>query len=147
MFIWRRRIHHVLHSIETPERDLSLLTGLLERIERQRFSAPFLVDRQAALSRGGLAASRAIRRLRALVSLADSTHNLFFTPVARVLLLPEQLAIAIGRWHAVHGRSVAEWLRLAGELEQITSITASYARRPVDPFRRSWTPGVFRPAL
>ena len=30
--IWRHAFHHVLHAIETPERDLGLLSALLERI-------------------------------------------------------------------------------------------------------------------
>ena len=31
--VWRRPFHRVLHGIDTPERDLGLLAGLLARIE------------------------------------------------------------------------------------------------------------------
>src|SRR5262249_17065424 len=35
--VWRKRVDHVLHAIETPERDLGLLAALLHRIETQSF--------------------------------------------------------------------------------------------------------------
>jgi len=133
-FTWRSAIHGVLHRMATPEHDLELLSGLLERIERERFDAPALVERQAVLL-SDVPASRLIGRLRQMVSLLESsTHNLFAVPITRTLLVPEQLAIAIGQWHVDHGRSVAGWIRAAAEFEALASLAAYAYERPGDPF-------------
>ena len=92
--IWRRPFHHVLHAIETPERDLGLLAGLLARIESEPFTSPRLAALHQALLTDGVPPSRRIARLRTLVSWLDSTHNPMFAPIAFVLVLRQQLAIA-----------------------------------------------------
>src|SRR6185503_6612071 len=93
--IWRRPVHHVLHAIDTPEHDLALLAGLLARVETQPFTSPRLMALQQRLLTEGVPPSRRIAQLRRLVSWVDSTHNLMFGPIAFVLLLRPQLAVAI----------------------------------------------------
>jgi len=55
-------------------------------------------------------------------------------PFTRALLVPEQLAIAIDRWQAVHGRRVGDWLRVVGELEALSAIGTYAYEHPADPF-------------
>jgi MutS domain V len=132
--IWRRPFHKVLHGIETPEHDLGLLAGLLARIESERFTSPRLAQLHQALMTDGVPPSRRIAQLRRLVSWVDSTHNLMFAPIAFVLLVRPQLAIAIDRWHAAYGSAVGEWLRAVGEFEALIALgTFAYERRD-DPF-------------
>jgi hypothetical protein len=132
--IWRRRFHRVLHAVETPERDLGLLAGLLARIESQRFSSARLEELHRALLTAGIVPSRRIARLRSLVSWLDSTHNLLFAPFAFVLLVREQLAIAIARWHASYGAAVGDWLRAVGDVEAFSAMATYAYERPEDPF-------------
>jgi hypothetical protein len=132
--IWRRRLHRVLHAIETPERDLGLLAGLLARVERERFTSAHLIALQQALVTDGVPPSRRIAQLRGLVSWVDSTHNMMFAPLAYVLLVPPQLALAINRWHGAYGPAVAEWLRVVGELEALSALATYAYERPADPF-------------
>jgi len=131
---WRRAFHRVLHAIDTPERDLGLLAELLARIESQVFTSPLLVALHEALLTEGIVPSRRIARLRSLVSWLDSTHNLLFAPIAYVLLLRQQIAIAIDRWHAAYGPAVAEWLRVVGEIEALAALATFAYERPDDPF-------------
>jgi len=132
--IWRRPFHHVLHAIDTPERDLGLLAGLLARIESERFTSPRLVALRQALLTDGVPPSTRIAQLRTLVSWLDSTHNLMFAPIAVVLLLRQQLAIAIDRWHARYGPAVGEWLRAVGDVEALAALATFAYERPEDPF-------------
>jgi hypothetical protein len=132
--IWRRPFHQVLHGIDTPERDLGLLAGLLARIESERFSSPRLATLHQALLTDGVLPSTRIAQLRRLVSWLDSTHNMMFAPIAFVLLLRPQLAIAIDRWHAAYGHAVAEWLRAVGEFEALAALATFAYERPEDPF-------------
>ena len=132
--IWRRPFHHVLHAIETPERDLGLLAGLLARLESQRFTSARLDALHQTLLTDGVLPSKRIAHLRRLVSWLDSTHNLMFAPIAAVLLLRQQLAVAIDRWHAAYGPAVAEWLRAVGDVEALAALATFAYERPEDPF-------------
>jgi hypothetical protein len=132
--IWRRRFHQVLHGIDTPEHDLALLAGLLARVESERFTSPRLAALQQRLVTDGVVPSKRIAQLRSLVSWLDSTHNLLFGPIAYVLLLRPQLAVAIDRWHGDYGPAVGEWLRAVGELEAFAALATFAFERPADPF-------------
>jgi hypothetical protein len=132
--IWRRPIHDVLHGIDTPERDLSLLAGLLARIESEPFTSPRLAALHQTLLTAGVPPSKRIAQLRRLVSWLDSTHNMMFAPIAFILLLRPQLAIAIDRWHAAYGGAVNEWLRAVGETEALAALATFAYERPDDPF-------------
>jgi hypothetical protein len=132
--IWRRPVHLVLHAVDTPERDLGLVAELLARIESQRFTSPRLDALHQALLTDGVPPSRRIAQLRSLVSWLDSTHNLLFAPFAHLLLVRQQLAIAIARWHQTYGPAVAEWLRAVGEVEAFAALATYAYERPDDPF-------------
>jgi len=132
--IWHKRVHHVLHAIETPERDLGLLSALLARIEREPVESPRLASLRAALLAGGVPPSRRIARLRSLVSWADSTHNLLFGPIAFALLVKPQVAVAIDRWHRANGSAIADWLRVVGDIEALSALATYAFERPRDPF-------------
>jgi hypothetical protein len=131
---WRRRFEHALHAVETPERDLALVTALIERVEREPFASPRLTELRQVFMSSGVAASRRIARLRHLVSWVDSTHNMLFAPVAFLLLVKPQLAVAIDRWHRAHGPEVSEWLRAIGEIEALTALATYAFEHPTDPF-------------
>jgi hypothetical protein len=132
--IWRRPIHHVLHALETPERDLGLLSELLARIEREPFTSGRLTAIRAALSTGGVTPSRRIARLRSLVNWSDSTHNLLFGPIAYVLLVKPQVAVAVNNWHRAYGAAVGEWLRIVGDIEALSALATHSFEHPADPF-------------
>jgi hypothetical protein len=131
----RRSLHLVVERIGKPASDLAVLAELLARIEREAVTSPRLGEAIGALTTGGVVSSRAIARLTQLVSLLESsTHNLFFMPFTRALLVPEQLAIAIDRWHATYGTAVAGWLRVVGELEAFSALGTYAYERPDDRF-------------
>jgi hypothetical protein len=132
--IWRRPFHNVMHGVEMPEHDLALLAGLLARIESERFTSPRLAELHRALLTNGVPPSRRIAQLRTMVSWLDSTHNLMFAPIAFVLLVGPQLAIAIDRWHAAYGSAVGEWLRVVGEFEALIALATFAYERQDDPF-------------
>jgi len=141
--IWRRPFHQVLHGVEMPEHDLGLLAGLLARLESERFASPRLAELHRSLWTGavppasstrGVPPSARIAQLRRMVSWLDSTHNLMFAPIAFVLLVRPQLAIAIDRWHASYGAAVETWLRAVGDFEALIALGTFAYERPDDPF-------------
>ena len=133
--LWfRRRVRHVLARVDAPERDLALLSVLLERIERERFTSARLAALRDALATADLMPSRRIAALARLVSWVDSTRNQFFAPIALLLLLRSQLAAAVDGWHASFGPAVGEWLRVVGELEALAALATYAYEHPSDPF-------------
>jgi hypothetical protein len=132
--VWRKPIGRVLHGVETPEHDLALLAGLLERVEREPFQSAKLAALRQSLMTDGVPPSRRIAGLRRMVSWLDSTHNLMFAPIAYVLLVKPQIAVAINTWHRTHGTAVSGWLRAVGELEALSSLATCSYEHPADPF-------------
>jgi hypothetical protein len=131
---WKRRFQRVLTGVETPDRDLGLLSDLMARIEIEQFKSPRLVALQASLLTHGVPPSRRIAQLRRMVSWLDSTRNQMFAPIAYGLMLPQQLAVAIDRWHGSFGHAVDAWLRVVGELEALAAMATYAYEHPGDRF-------------
>jgi MutS domain V len=131
---WRHQVRTVLGRISSPDRDLALMTDLLLRIESEPFSTPMLVAVATALLTEGVAPSRRIAQLKRLTSWLDSTRNQLFAPFAIALLLPQQLAVAIDRWHRRFGPHLLTWLSAVGSLEALSSLATYAFEHPRDPF-------------
>lgn len=127
----RPAVHQVLDSLAAPARELSLIASLLQRIEREPFDAPLLVQLRTRFAEQP---SRHIHRLARLVEFASQSHNAFFAPIAAVLLWNLHFAWAIEAWRAAHGPEIARWLEALGEFEALSSIAVYAAGRPADPF-------------
>jgi hypothetical protein len=132
--IWRHRFGHALHAVQTPEHDLALVAALLERVEREGFVSPRLSALRQTLITDGVPPSRRVAQLRRMVSWVDSTHNMMFAPIAYLLLVKPQLAVAIDRWHIRYGHAVVEWLRVVGEVEALAALATYAFEHPADPF-------------
>jgi MutS-like protein len=128
----RARVAQALHAAEGPARDLDVLAHVLGSLERAHFSTSRLATLQHDLQTGGVSASRAIRRLHVLVELHDWQHNQFFGPVAAAFLWGTHLAWAIESWRGAHGHHVREWLRIVGEFEALSSLSAYRYEHPAD---------------
>ena len=132
--IWRKPVHQVLARIGSADRDLSLVRDALARIESETVQSPRLMAIKDALFTEGMPPSRRIDELRRLVSWLDSSRNQLFAPIAFAILLPQQLAVAIDRWHSRYGRRVVEWLTAIGELEALAALATYSFEHPHDPF-------------
>ncbi len=133
------RVQRVLRVLEKRARDLGLLASLLAQIEKAPFSSKrlrHLQDTLAATAAGGrgLAPSRRIARLGALVELLDSRRNQLFAPIAVLLMWGTQIAFAVERWRAGSGAAVGRWLAAVGEFEALCALAAYSYENPSDPF-------------
>lgn len=130
----RSQVEHVGGGVDGAGRDLALLSGVLARVERERFDSPRLVELRAALDVEGHPPSWQIARLNLLIDLLDARRNMIFAPFALVLLWPLQMAIALERWRGRCGPAVSSWLDAVGEFEALSSLAAYSYERPQDPF-------------
>jgi hypothetical protein len=136
LFVWPQlgRTEHALHGAEGVTRDLDVLAHLLERLEREHFTAPRLVELRQQLRTGGVDASRAIHALHRLVEIYEWQHNLMFLMLSLPFLVGTHLAWAIESWRTRYGRDIREWLGAAGEFEALASFSAYRYEHPDDPF-------------
>jgi hypothetical protein len=130
----RHRVEHALHAANGPARDLDILSQILERLERESFAAPRLVQLQADLGGHHVAGSKAIAALHRLVELHDWQHNVIFLVLSLPLLWGTHVAWAIEAWRRAHGRRIRRWLTAVGEVEALASLSAYRFEHPGDPY-------------
>ena len=133
-FLHQAQVKSVISAIDAPGRDLSLLSSVMSRLERERFSSPRLVELRAALDVDGRTPSQQIAKLNRLIDLLDARRNMMFAPFALILLWPLQLSFAIERWRQNSGAAVARWLAAVGELEALGSLASYSYEHPQNPF-------------
>jgi hypothetical protein len=133
-------VESALRQADSAARDLSVLRPALTQLEHERFSSPALRDLQAGLRQSHVDASAAIKRLCRYVEMHDWSHNIVFTPIAAMLMWNTHLAFAVERWRRAHGPHVAEWLRIVGEFEALSSLAAYSYEHPEDPLPTIVTP-------
>jgi DNA mismatch repair ATPase MutS len=119
---------------EQAFRDLDLLSGMLARVERHTFGAPWLQSIQHDLSSCELAGSRAVAHLRTIVDLIDSRENVIVRILDVPLMYSVQVAFAAERWRNAHGHAVRSWLRVIGEIEAVICLATYSYEHPADPY-------------
>lgn len=133
-FVWGLRTARTIAGIDKAAGDLTLLRALLARIEAQSFASPRLRHVCDTLPADGRTASAAIGALERRVQWLDSCRNQIFFPVAVFFQVPALLVIAIDRWRAAHGASIAGWVAAVGEIEALSAIGTYAFEHPADPF-------------
>jgi hypothetical protein len=136
MTLWRFRASTavILHHVDEAAHDLGLLSGVVGRLEAERFSAARLAALRADLDVEGLPASRRIARLHKLTDLVDSRDNVFVRLIGPLLLWDVHLIFAIERWRRSSGPALRRWLAAVGEMEALSSLAAYHYEHPADVF-------------
>jgi hypothetical protein len=134
MYYFRNSVERVLAGSEQAFHDLSLLWGMLARIETQQFTSPHLQLLQSELRSGAVTASRAMAGLSSIVNWGESRRNLIVRALDVPLMFSIQLAFIAEQWRKLHGSRVSSWLRVAGEMEALLSLAAYSYEHPADPF-------------
>jgi len=124
----------VLHAADRPQRELALLAGMLERLERERFDCEPLADLAATLRTGDLPSSRAIARLTRLVEIDESRHNVIFAALGGLVFAGTHLAHAMERWRTRHGAAVRGWVDAVARFEALSSLARHAFENPDDSF-------------
>ena len=132
--LYRQRVSKTIATVERPSRDLNLLSEILARLEQESFTSPKLVQLRASLDTAGLPPSQQIAKLDKLIQTLDSTKNQFFAPIAFLLLIPAQLALAIERWRQTTGSHIPQWLDAVGEIEALNALANFAYEHPQYPF-------------
>jgi len=130
----RPRVRCVVGAVEKPAHGLALLASLMERLEAETFTAPLLQELRAELDMDGMPPSARISQLQTMIAYLDARRNDLFVPIDAILLWTTQWAFAVERWRAKNGPHLERWLRVLGEFEALSSLSAYACEHPDDPF-------------
>jgi hypothetical protein len=127
---WAHRLYQrqdeAAEALEKAADGLGVLSGILALLEGERFTAPKLLELQAALARDGIRPSVAIKKLERLADYVKSRHNPFARLVDVFTFWSAQLVFSAERWQEEFGPAIRGWLKAVGELEALTAL-AGYA--------------------
>ncbi len=121
-------------TVESLAPDLEVLAQVLARMERERFSAPKLVELQAALKVEGVPPSRAFARLARLLEYFEQRRSTIVAALDRFVFWSLQVAFGIEAWRRKFGPSIRPWLAAVGELEALCAIAGYAYEHPGDVF-------------
>ncbi len=129
-FATRPGVGEVKDAVTAPAHELGMLALLLERLERERFTSAKLRRLVEQLQAEGTRASRRIKRLTRLMELLDSAENMFFRPIAAMLVWVSQFAMAVEAWRVRNGAHIGTWIAAVGEFEALCSLSTYAFERP-----------------
>lgn len=127
-------VHAAIRHADTTARDLDLVSGLLQTIERAPFTSPRLRRIQADLGGTSRPASGEVARLGQLIALLESRQNMMFALIAALLAWGTQLGLAIEAWRARAGAHVPRWLEVLAEFEALAALATYAAEHPANTY-------------
>jgi hypothetical protein len=121
---WRfkGRTDRITRDVGTASYDLGLLRELLQRLEAEPFTSPYLAALRAELGTDTRPASSFIAQLHRLVELMDLGRNQVGKWIGVLLLLHLHVSYAVEDWRRTSGRAIARWLHVVGEMEATASL-------------------------
>jgi hypothetical protein len=121
-------------AIEEAAHDLKLLSQVLARIEREKFSSSKLVSLHAVLQKDGVVSSQSIARLNRLVDFLVSRRHLAVKVLDPFVFWSLQWTLAIESWRKKFGRAIAPCLASLGEIEALSDLAGYAYEHPQDAF-------------
>lgn len=128
--------HRGLAPITSGAIALGACRSLLRRLESQTFTAPLLVELNAALSPGGKRASEHLDALARITGFLEaSNHAVFRLFVAPVFLWDLNGAIALDRWRKQssstdRGATISAWPRVLGAIDALACLATFAYEHP-----------------
>lgn len=131
---FRKRTEAVVQALHEAVHEVSLLAGVLRKLEGERFDAPRLAQLRADLDVEGKPPSHRLARLSVLQDLEESRHNPMMGGFSLLVLWDLHLAYAIEDWRRSSGPALRRWLTAVGEIEALSSLAGYRYERPNDIF-------------
>jgi hypothetical protein len=135
-FLYRKRaaVDRVVGAVEEAAHELQLLSGVLQRLERERFRSTRLAALGDSLGSEGTPPSERIARLGRIIQNLDSRDNVFLRVAEVFILWTPHWALAVEEWRRRSGTVVRRWLTAVGEMEALCSLASHAYENPGDPY-------------
>jgi len=129
-----KRAESTMHGVACNAEGLLAFAKILALLEKESFSSPHLREFTGRLKTSGICASRAIRKLAAVVYWVDGHDSLLGHLAEIPILYSLQVAFAADAWRRRYGRSLQSWVDIAAEMEALLSLACYSFEHPADPF-------------
>jgi MutS domain V len=130
----RQRALKVMSGVNCNSEGVVLFSQILDRLERESFAAPRLVQFVAELKRGTEPASCSVRRFARIVNWIDAYDSLIVQLIEVPLLYSVQAGLAAEAWRKRCGLQMRAWIDIAGEAEALLSLATYSFEHPADSF-------------
>ncbi len=130
----RKQVDAVVAAVEEAAHELGLISGILQRLERERFQSALLARLRASLDCEREPPSKRLARLNRLLDLLDSRENIFVRVLELFILWTPHLALKVEDWRRHAGPAVRRWLTATGEIEALCSLACHAFEHPADLF-------------
>ena len=104
---FKKRTDRIIREIEEAGYDLSLIAGVVRRLEAERFTSPRLSRLRAELDAEGHPPSVQIAKLNRLIELVDSRRNLALRLISPLLMWDLHLSYSIESWRGAGNARLA----------------------------------------
>jgi len=133
---WRvhGRTSRIFREAAAAAVDLGLLSGVLQRLEAERFTSPRLAALRAELQVEGAPPSRRIAQLARLMHLVEAREHILVRLFGPAVLLDLHFAYALEGWRRRSGPAMRRWLNAVGEIEALSSLAGFAYERPLNVF-------------
>ena len=135
---WAHRIHArwdaAAEAIEEATHNLDVLAGVLQLIDRGKFSAGRLKQIQAHLKHAEFAPSAAICKLDRIVGYLESRRNPAMRLLDVLMFWSAQFVFVAEGWQQEFGPHIRGWLDAVGEFEALTALSGYAFEHPDDVF-------------
>ena len=131
---FHKRAEQLASAAGDAARDLALLSGILARLEQEKFNAPRLAELRRMLDIEGQPPSFRIARLRRLMNMLDSREHVLFRAIDPVVLWTVQWVLAVESWRKRSGPAIRRWLEAVGEMEALSALAGYTYEHPADLF-------------
>jgi MutS-like protein len=132
--MFRRQTSPSASAIEESAHDLKLLSQVLARIEKEKFSSLKLMNLHAVFQKDGVVASGCIGRLNRLVDFLVSRRHMAVQVLDPFVLWSLQWTLAIEAWRKRYGAAIKSWLVSLGEIEALSDLAGYAYEHPQDVF-------------
>ncbi len=130
MALFRKQTAQVHVAMDLAAHNLGLLSLLIQRLEREQFTAPGLLRLHSVLQTNGLPASVRIKHLNFWLDLLDSSDHVLLRILGPLLLYQQQIVMAIEAWRSQNGTHIGGWIKALAEFEALSSLGALHFDRP-----------------
>ncbi len=132
--VLKTRLQGIIIGVDGPNRELTVLSKLLMRIETEKVESAQLIKIKEALLTSIIPASTGISRLGRRVDWMEQGNNQLFAPIAFLLMWKPLFAFSIDDWRLSFGAHTQGWFDALGQFEAVCALSGYHYERPTDCF-------------
>ena len=123
-------VKSVTESTNNHVKALGSYRLMIQMLEQQQFTSPYLNRLKAHFDHDNFRASAAIKRLQQLLHFLLSRSNLLYIPVAVIFMLDVHLLLTIWAWRKRVRNDVGQWFEAIHDFEALNSLAGLHHAEP-----------------